>query len=74
MLDKVDLAPEGALAIKAWNWLQNGSNAIDWAGLPIVCALLGVRDVERLLHDLLTIKTHMANDTPPDQPPPTPQD
>lgn len=31
---------------------------IDWAGLPTVCTLLGVTDVEDLLHRLLVIKTH----------------
>ena len=38
--------------------LANGSGAIDWAGLPLVCELLGVKDVESLIHRLTTIKNH----------------
>lgn len=30
----------------------------DWAGLPMVLALLGITDVEMLLHRLNTIKAH----------------
>jgi hypothetical protein len=31
---------------------------IDWAGLPLACAWLGVRDVDGMLQRLLLIKTH----------------
>lgn len=31
---------------------------IDWSGLPIVVALLGIDDPERLMHQLLVIKGH----------------
>ena len=68
MLDAPALHPSGALAIAAWNWLHNGHGAIDWAGLPMVCAVLGVADVERLLHDLMTIKAHAADRNAPDAP------
>jgi hypothetical protein len=34
----------------------------DWAGLPLVVALLGVQDVEALLNDLNTIKLHRKPD------------
>jgi hypothetical protein len=46
--------PDDRLAISAWNFLANGSGGIDWAGLPVVCALLGIRDLERLQ----VIRTH----------------
>jgi len=40
---------------------------IDWAGLPMVVALLGIVDVERLMQQLLVIKNHRPDD-PADQP------
>lgn len=46
------------MAVRAWNMLANGMGGIDWSGLPLVCALLGVRDVELLVERLLVIKTH----------------
>jgi hypothetical protein len=45
-------------AIKGWNLLANGSGGIDWAGLQLVVALLGVADVEAFVDALLVIKTH----------------
>jgi hypothetical protein len=41
-----------------WNYLHNGHGGIDWAGLPLIAAVLGVEDVEALIHRLLVIKTH----------------
>jgi hypothetical protein len=35
---------------------------IDYAGLPLVAALLGFGDVERLLQQLLVIKAHKPHD------------
>lgn len=50
--------------------LANGMGGIDWAGLPLACAWLGVRDVDALLQRLLLIKTHdpkrMLDDGPGD--------
>lgn len=46
--------------------LANGMGAIDWAGLPIVVALLGIDDVEAFVGHLMTIK-HFRPDRP-DQP------
>lgn len=43
------------LAIRAWNLLQNGHGAIDWAGLPVVAELLGITDDEGLLQRLEVI-------------------
>ncbi|HZW25169.1 MAG TPA: hypothetical protein VFF26_06785 [Gallionella sp.] len=40
-------------AIQAWN-LMGGS--IDWAALPIVAEMLGVHDVELLIHLLVKIR------------------
>lgn len=38
--------------------MHNGQGGLDWAGLDAVVAWLGVDDVDRLLHQLLAIKTH----------------
>jgi hypothetical protein len=38
--------------VKAWN-LMGG---LDWAALPIVVELLGVEDVEQLIHHLVCIR------------------
>jgi hypothetical protein len=46
------------IALRAWNLLANGMGGIDWAGLPMVAALLGVQDVDALVHRLFVIKTH----------------
>ena len=40
-------------AIQAWS-LMGGS--IDWAALPIVAEMLGVHDVELLIHLLVKIR------------------
>lgn len=32
--------------------------SIDWAGLPLVAALLGVQDIDTLVRNLMTIKFH----------------
>jgi len=46
-----------------WSFLANGHGGIDWSGLETVVALLGITDVEDLLHRLKTIKLHR----PPEQ-------
>lgn len=40
--------------------LANGSGGIDWAGLPLACALFGVRDVTGLVERLRVIKAYDA--------------
>ncbi|WKB52313.1 hypothetical protein [Eleftheria terrae] len=45
-------------ALTAWSHLSNGAGGIDWAGLPVVVELLGITDVEGLIHRLHVIKTH----------------
>ncbi len=44
--------------LKAWALLKNGMGGIDWAGLPYVCAHLGLTDVPALLDAFHTIKTY----------------
>lgn len=46
------------LAMRTWNMLANGMGGLDWAGLPLAVALLGITDVEGLLHRLQVIKQH----------------
>jgi hypothetical protein len=43
--------------------LANGMGGIDWAGLPMVAALLGVEDVESFARQLMVIK-HFRRDRP----------
>jgi hypothetical protein len=57
--------PDDALAIHVHNHLSNGMGGIDWAGLPLVVELLGVIDIEMLLHRLLVIRSHTPDTTSP---------
>ena len=43
--------------------LSNGTGGIDWAGLPIVAALLGVADLEAFTRHLITIKNYRPDKT-----------
>lgn len=52
------------IAIEVFGYLANGYGGIDWAGLDTVVALLGITDVEGLLHRLKTIKQYR----PPERP------
>ena len=45
---------EIAIAIRAWN-LCGG---MEWAAIPVVADLLGVRDVERLIYQMTIIRDH----------------
>lgn len=38
--------------------LGNGMGGFDWAGLPLVCAWLGITDVDGLLYRLRIIRLH----------------
>jgi hypothetical protein len=40
-----------------WNLLSNGHGGLDWSGLPVVVARLGITAVEALIDDLGAIKT-----------------
>lgn len=44
--------------MQAYNLLSNGMGGLDWAGLEVVCAYLGITDVEPLIHALGVIKAH----------------
>jgi hypothetical protein len=50
--------PDDGIAFRAYRLLANGMGGIDWSGLPLVCAWLGVRDVEAFLHRLEVIQAH----------------
>jgi hypothetical protein len=50
------------LAIRAYNHLANGMGGLDWAGLPVVAELLGVVDVEALIHRIQIIRQHKPAD------------
>ena len=55
---------EDALAIQAYNMLADGNGAINWAGLPLIAAYLGIQHIEPLMHRLTLIKLHR----PPEEP------
>ena len=38
--------------------LANGMGGIDWSGLPLAVEMLGVSEVEALVHRLVIIKSH----------------
>ena len=38
--------------------LSTGMGGIDWGGLPIVVELLGVEDVERLVRQMMVIRSN----------------
>jgi hypothetical protein len=46
---------EAEPALAAWRMM---GGVIDWAGLPVVAELIGVKDVEMLVLQLLTIKEY----------------
>jgi len=48
------------IAFKVTAMLANGSGGLDWAGLPLACALFGVRDVTGLVERLRVIKAYDA--------------
>ena len=55
--------PLHTVAIEGFQMLSNGTGGIDWAGLPIVAALLGVADLEAFARHLITIKTYRPDKT-----------
>lgn len=46
-----------ALALRAWN-LMGG---LDWAALPVVAEILGVRDIEALVDGVTTVRDWQNN-------------
>lgn len=49
------------MAFKVFKLLANGMGGLDWAGLPIVAGLLGIADIDGLIHRLTVIKIHRPN-------------
>lgn len=66
--DLPDPDPDHQLALQVWNMLSNGTGSIDWAGLPMVAAVLGIDDLETLIRRLMTIKHHRPGDRSSEQP------
>ena len=56
------------LVPQAWALLANGMGGIDWAGLPVVAAHLGIDDTHRLIDCLYTMKTHQPDKAGADTP------
>lgn len=54
------------MAIKVWNFLAS-DGGLDWSGLPVVVAHLGIDDVGALMERLYVMKSHKP-DTPKDWP------
>lgn len=52
------VCPESSvLAVRVWNMC-----GLDWAGLPVVCEILGVEDVESLVEQLIEIRDFNRRD------------
>jgi hypothetical protein len=64
-----EAAPEQSvddgIAFRAYSLLANGMGGIDWSGLPVVCAWLGVQDIDGLLHRIAVIKAHKPPEDKP---------
>lgn len=56
--------------MQAYNLLSNGMGGIDWAGLPLVVAHLGIERIDVLIDTMATIKTHQPreDEAPADDP------
>lgn len=52
--------------MQAYNLLANGMGGIDWAGLEVVAAYLGIQRIDPLIHALGVIKAHRP--PKPDEP------
>ena len=50
--------PLDTVAIRCWNLLADGQGGLNWAGLELVAAWLGVDDLDGLLQRLQVIKLH----------------
>lgn len=47
--------------MRAHNLLANGTGGIDWAGLPLVAAYLGVQQLEPFIDALEAVLTHQPD-------------
>jgi hypothetical protein len=48
----VPAPPEARVAVTAWNLMRG----LDWAALPVVCDIFGIRDPEILIAQLAAIR------------------
>lgn len=55
--DAPDFTREDELAITVFNHIENGFGGLDWKGFEIVTEMLGIDDLEGLIHRLLVIKS-----------------
>ena len=53
---------EDDMALIAFNFVSNGMGGIDFSGIELIAAKLGIEDIDGLLDRLLTIKTHRPPD------------
>lgn len=58
--------------MQAFNLLSNGMGGLDWAGLPLVAAYLGITRIEPLMHAMGVIKAHRPATHDDDAPAPPP--
>lgn len=59
-----DPTDDDATALHAFALLANGMGGLDWAGLEVVVAHLGIDDVGALVDRLLVIKTWKRPEAP----------
>lgn len=53
MFQPGDLSDENKLVVRAWN-MMGGS--LDWVALPTVAGLLGIEDIDLLVHELIHLR------------------
>lgn len=56
--DLPPLTADDMIAFDVVAMLKNGMGGLDWSGLPLVAAWLGVTDIDGLMYRLRTIVTH----------------
>lgn len=47
---------DAANAVTAWNWM---GGTIDWNALPVIVEMLGISDVDLLIHQLIALRDHL---------------
>jgi hypothetical protein len=47
------------VVIEAWNWM---GGKVDWAGVPVICEMLGFDDPETLIRGLVQIQEHFRKE------------
>ncbi len=51
--------PDDLVAMRVHGLLANGMGGYDWAGLPVICAWLGVEDVAGLMTRLQAVRSYL---------------